>query len=791
MAPAVLDVVNLSAVAMMLASLSITIRCALRAGSVADALTRPMMRNISHRKLLHHGLLQLVAVALACQWSSQGVAEETPRDPAIARAEVGFKNYYKLGFWTPILVDVAGADGGHGNDLRVSVTASDSDGVPTTANAAVPSSNDTNGHRSLTVYTQIGRAAGSIQVSLFAGDRQIDTRTLLPSEKQNADAAVYPIAATSELIVSLGTSPYGLPEAIANRSASGVHIGRRVLEIDQVTSLPTEWYGYDAVDVLMIPVGDGRICRELAADKPKLAAIERWVELGGRLVILCDGTNAEAMLSSAGPLASFVPGKFVGTVRLSNTGSLERFAVSTNISGGPIEVPRIADPHGNIEAYDGNRASDLPLVIRTPRGFGEVTFAGVEFGSPPLSLWSGRTAFLRALFQPYLRDTESNDSTQKLVASGFNDLSGALRQQLGQNFAAVVPISFSIVAALAIAYLFFLGPLDYLLVQHWLRKPLVAWISLPLIIALFAGIALAVAGWSKGPPGARLNCLELDDFDTISGQARGTLWTTIYSPEAAEFNIAVRPRSDEPKPHSKRDMLFSWWGLPGIGIGGMQSSTSDLGLVRNGYEYGPETSSLVQMPVLASGTKSLLARWTGAAPPKISAQLTDVDGLLAGTITNETGIRLRNARLLYGSWAYRLGILNPGERVEVSDQLSPRRVKTVVTHDALGDSGTTASPIEGRVFSAEQASPSQILNLMMFYEAAGGFGFAHLPNRYQAYCDLSRQLDLGRAILVTDDAPSQMRLVDNGTNEAIGSDNLNTSAVIQRYILPVEKPSAP
>jgi hypothetical protein len=396
------------------------------------------------------------------------------------------------------------------------------------------------------------------------------------------------------------------------------------------------------------------------------------------------------------------------------------------------------------------------------------------------------------LLQPYLRGADSSDTTQKLVASGSDDLSGALRQRLGQSFSSVVPVGFSIVAALAIAYLFFLGPLDFLLVQHWLRKPLFAWVSLPLIISLFTAIALVIADRSKGPPGVRLNCLELDDFDTIGGHARGTLWTTLYSPEAAELNIAVRPRAAEiPSTDANTKMLFSWWGLPGIGIGGMQSATSDLGLIRNGYEYGPEMSSLIKVPVLASGSKSLLARWARSAPPKMGAHLSDVDGLITGTITNDTGTNLRNARLLYGSWAYRLGTLSPGERVEVSDQLNPRRVKTIVAHEALGDSGSAGAPMVSRVFSAEQASPTQILNLMMFYEAAGGTGFGHLPNRYQAYCDLSRQLDLGRAILVAENVEGLVRLVDSGTDKQIGTDDLNTSAVIQRFILPVEKPSTP
>ena len=135
-------------------------------------------------------------------------------------------------------------------------------------------------------------------------------------------------------------------------------------------------------------------------------------------------------------------------------------------------------------------------------------------------------------------------------------------------------------------------------------------------------------------------------------------------------------------------MLLSWWGLPGTGIGGMQSGGIDLGIVHSGYRYGPERSSLLGVPVLTSATKSLIARWTATVSAMIDAELTDQDGLAVGSITNRTGFRLRNVRLLYGTWAYRLGDLNAGKRVEVGEQLSPRKVKTIVTHDALGETGT-------------------------------------------------------------------------------------------------------
>jgi hypothetical protein len=388
-------------------------------------------------------------------------------------------------------------------------------------------------------------------------------------------------------------------------------------------------------------------------------------------------------------------------------------------------------------------------------------------------------------------DGAASDSSQRLVTTGFNDLSGALRQQMGRSFRLVVPIGVPIVTGLALAYLLFLGPLDYMFVNRWVRRPLVAWISFPIIVAAFSVIVIAVGNWSKGSANARVNQLELVDIDTMSGQARGTFWATLYSPDARRFDLAVKLPVTASATTNNAEMLFSWWGLPGQGIGGMQTGGADLGIVTTGYSYGPERKSLEQVPVLASATKSLLARWSVESKATIEAAVTDEDGLATGTITNQTGVELRNVRLLYGSWAYRLGTLNAGAQMKVGEELSPRSTKTIVTRDALGESGATATQLEGRVFSAEQATAKDILSLMMFYNMAGGYGFAHLPNHYQAYCDLSRQLELGRAILVGEAPAPSALLVDNKTGQPVGDEELDTAMVVYRFVLPVKREAAP
>jgi hypothetical protein len=725
---------------------------------------------------------------------AEDAATVTPALPKIAAARVGLSNRYKLGTWTPVMVEVSGA--GAERNLRVEVTASDNDGVATTASVALPHRTTEEPRRAI-VHTQVGRVRSPIRIVLADGERQFDELVLQPSARSTTSAAIVPMPATGELILSLGSAQFGLRDAFPDRPGGGTQTARAVIEVNDVAELPAEWFGYDAIDVVVLAANDGQLIQSLGREEQRFAALQRWVELGGRLVLLC-GANSKPLLEPGGPLSTFAPGKLADIIHLPDAIAVENFAASApRIGGPPIPVLRLQDVAGKIEAFAGRRPTDLPLVIRTPRGFGEITFVALEFNEPPLANWPGRAAFLQVLLRPYLSAVTVTGTSQRLATSGITDLAGALRQQLGRSFESVVSIGFPAITGLTIAYLFVLGPLDYLIVHRWLRRPLAAWITFPLIVLGFTAAALAIGNWSRGPAGTRVNRLSLVDIDTISGQSRGTLWSSVYSPNAARFNLAVRPPSLPSDPRSKirrsepltpdPSVLLSWWGLPGGGIGGMQASGTDLALIPHGYRRGPQLDSLEGLPILASGTKSLIAHWADPADAKIASDLSDADDLLAGTIANETALTLRNVRLFYGSWGYQLGNIGPGEQIDITDELSPRRAKTIVTRDVLGGPGATAVQVEGRLFSAEQASPMQVLNLMMFYETAGGNGFANVPNRCQSRIDFSRQLDLGRAVLVADVSGGGADLIDQNTGQPLGGAE-DAPKTVYRFILPVKKP---
>src|SRR5690606_29737313 len=80
---------------------------------------------------------------------------------------------------------------------------------------------------------------------------------------------------------------------------------------------------------------------------------------------------------------------------------------------------------------------------------------------------------------------------------GFVDLAGQLRGALDQ-FPDVPLVPFWLVAILIAAYIACIGPVDYYLVRHVLKRPESTWVTFSLTVVLFAAGAAGLAYNLKG-----------------------------------------------------------------------------------------------------------------------------------------------------------------------------------------------------------------------------------------------------------------------------------------------------
>jgi hypothetical protein len=724
-------------------------------------------------------------------WADDAAAVNQDR-PHIDDCRVGFNGVFKVGYWTPLWVTVSGDAAGQ--TIEIEVATADSDGVETTISTGVPATDEPPGRtRRVLLYARMGRIGSPIRVALIADGSVVDRREVLPGRTLNATRPATSLTATGELIVQIGAAPTGVAEALPDRDSSESGPARRFVVIDAFDDLPTEWFGFESVDALVLPAGDGAIARQLAADAKRFAAVADWVELGGRLILLCGGRTAQDMIADGRPLAPFAPGRFIelGRLPLPQMGALEHFSES-NVpidAAGPgreLSVPLFSSVVGRIDVHGGVRPGDVPLVVRSPRGLGEIMFAALDIDQPPLSDWAGRPALLRALLRPLLPREEAADVSRSLITSGYDDLSGALRERLGQSFAQVRPITFNLVAALAVLYLLTLFPLNYLLVHMVFRRPAAAWLTLPLTMIAFAAAAIGLGATRSASVLPSLNQVELVDIDLASGRTRGTYWACIYSPHASRFDAALDGRQTSPGPEMAADVRLSWHGLPGSGVGGMNAGGAELNIVPASYRFVEQGDqvALEGVPILNAATKSLTARWTAPAQALLSAELSDEGGRgsIAGELVNVSEIRFEDVRLLYGNRAFRLGALDPGQRKLIDGQLRAIGISTLITGRAQ-----TARD-EGRfALQIERASTAELLDVMMFFAAAGGVDFARLPFRYQADSDLSRQLELGRAVLVAVAPAAGSRLVAGPGGAPLGDEANNTRFTVYRFVLPVDR----
>ena len=292
--------------------------------------------------------------------------------------------------------------------------------------------------------------------------------------------------------------------------------------------------------------------------------------------------------------------------------------------------------------YAGRRASDLPLVVRSPYGWVKSRLQGLISASRHSGTGRGVRRFFRrccvptcpASAQPMRRNVSSHEVTMTSPELCDSSSDSHLRPSS--------PIGFAAVAGLAIVYIFCLGPLDYLLVNRWLRRPWVAWITFPFIVLLFCVAAMSLAAMAKW-------------FDRTACESIGACrHRHAHRPLARHvLDDALQPRCKAvrfklkgPKlptiPTSRTEHCsFPGGDCRASASAACSPAASIWGSSTAAIDYGPGRKSLEDVPVLASATKSLLGRWTAQVRRQSStAELTDQDGLAVGSMTNQTGFHL-------------------------------------------------------------------------------------------------------------------------------------------------------
>jgi hypothetical protein len=691
--------------------------------------------------------LTVAVLASAVLLGLQGTSPAQVPKITVDQVRVGFNtgndaiSGFKIGSWTPVYVDVKNNKGGRLGpaDGVVVVETTDSDDMQNYYTLPLPPMEPEEQVANLVLYTRPGTQGSEINVSIKALDgRLIHSKK---STKSNYTSG----APGSFLYVTAGARSSPLRRALHPPKAVGVAPMQQVpgaakgpggdaqdpennadLEADttdplktfayvsSARELPTRWFGYAAVDMLVLNTGDATFVKELLEDSQnRKEALAEWVQRGGRITISVGRNHqlVKALLDKV-KLIAVNPN---GTVQRS---SLPGVASWAHVDGEPLLGPIRKDQPGRqradvdlvkLEIMPGKGVEELaseapskndevkrPTIVQAAAGLGRVILVAFDLDSPPFNDWKGQNSFWQRMNQEWRMVRPEGEVQNNNINGQWNgnsmvgwerDLGSWLQEQL-DSFQEVPVISFGWVALFILLYIVVVGPLDYFFLKKVVKRLELTWITFPTVVLVVSAVAYVTAYYLKGND-LRINKVDVVDVvadldpDTGKSQATsayGTTWFTLFSPRIQNYTVGVEPASTnwvpdqralKDAPRNPYGTMVTWMGRPDNIYGGHGGAPS---LFRRAYDYAPDAAGLDQVPIQVWSSKSFLGCWQAPVSeekPLVQAELTRTGANrdhLSGTITSNLPVELTGVVLFYDNRAYDLPNLSPGVPLRVDDK---------------------------------------------------------------------------------------------------------------------------
>lgn len=400
-----------------------------------------------------------------------------------------------------------------------------------------------------------------------------------------------------------------------------------------VPTMPDRVQGYDVFNWLVWVDADPSA---LSAEQAE--ALKGWVAGGGHLLLT---VTEKWRQTGQGPLSDLLPVELSGT-----TDGYGAWAMLGNRSAdGGTEAPQaqasVRDVDGRTITSLVNDGPDDIWTIGT-FGLGTVHVVAVDPRLEPLrsgmnrvTLWRrllwlpepGATAVspvpLPIALQDAMDVTLSADPT---FEDAFVDpFAGETTGWIGQinqfliDIPGVAPIPISWLLAFAGVYLFVIGPLDYFVLRALRRQPL-TWITFPITIAVFSGLALLGTSYVKGSQ-AVVTRYEVVDILPGTGRWRGASWYGVWSTRRTSLSMTSGVGDGLAEP---------------LDIGGYQKNVEVLhGTAGSALGWEADTWTL----------SYARTTWTERNAGTISARQLG-DGTVE--VTNNSGLSLRDAVVIIG-----------------------------------------------------------------------------------------------------------------------------------------------
>ena len=744
----------------------------------------------------HNGLAMApffwVILALILFWSpnqlthsqnnttSKAKAVPSTPDPQVL---IGLEGFYRVGHWT-------GIRKANGEILR-SIETRDGDGIQ--VSYLQPAEAKANSWS----YVIPGSEAAPLIITPSNSDR-IETR--FPSkDSPSRRQAMIPLS--MPWIVAIG-DPLGIDELGSNELLNrDGYIA--VSKPAHHQSLPDSSLGYDGVDLLIIGRSGKDLINNLSPEQQN--AIIKWVTSGGHVLITL-GASAPELFKQSPWLQELLPiSEF--TVEKIDPSAIETFT-SSQTPLRPFDGVRLPNDYGETLLLGRTmQRNNTPIAVQYNLGLGRVIAVSGDLETAVFADWPERMDFLTQITGDILRQ-DSQIIGKKNRATAYDDLAGQLRTTLDQ-FDVKNRYSFSFLSIIVLLFLALIGPLDFLLLNRVLGKPILGWISFPFAAI---GISLFLAYESRSLPmndsadntvnnlvsesesseakktttdeTKQLNRLEVVDIDATvdSGITRSIHY--LYSHRALQANVTITPSDSMIElADSIESQITAPFGYPGKSFGGIQLGVEDSRLPHYSIQLEDNFSSvsIEAMPVASRSSKGVnsLIEFKPKLSNRDAISRRPGSELLQGKLVNPLDVDILNGMLVYRNWTYILPTRFPaGSEIESLDSLRQKNFRWQLSRQKALESSSETKPWN----PADTVSLDRIGEMILFHEAAGGIRYTNLNNAALSQLDFSHVLSSDRCILFG-------HLKDPATSMQLGNtENSNlrgTRQTFLRIVLPV------
>jgi hypothetical protein len=619
--------------------------------------------------------------------------------PSIEDVMIGLRGMQNAGrsrnsTWAPVQVAIkAGPEDVAAGSHRLVIESADGEAVPYTYTAPVPAIG-ANDKQTVFAYVRPGSAASTFNVRLQSADGQ-DVQTKERLQRDPSDPKSEVLEPRDTLYLTIGSRLPGLKRAMLEpekQPPAGGAPGeeedpqdrgkQRFAFVENVADMPDRWFGYEAVDVVILTTSsDSFVNQLLEISKARRDALLDWVRRGGRL-ILSVGRNQQAVARWLDKVQMF-GGTIKSKVTRSSLPNVKFWVGAEAQQKQPLRQVEIACVQPGPDAFGlvwedsvGGDLETRPVLVQASCGLGRVLLVAFDLDAPPFSSWDGQTAFWKKL-QTEIAPRSSDVKQPVVFGEAQSELGADLKRTL-ENFRDVPVISFGWVALFILFYIVLIGPLDYLLLKKVFKRLELTWITFPVLVLIVSVAAYATAYYVKGDD-LRINKVDLVEIDLHGpGQVYGTSWFTLFSPRIQNYTIGLEPVApewggrwggDDTEAPVSPVMLATFDG-PETSLGVTSQS-----LFRRPYEYAADAGGILRVPIPVWATRTFASSWRaplkdqgdGGHPPPIQAELRlSRDGkAISGAFTNNLPAELQGTVLFFqGQW-YALGDLVPGESRDV------------------------------------------------------------------------------------------------------------------------------